>query len=214
RIIGRDPARKVRRGRLWDELRRVTAGPSGAQQAEIDNVLTAVADAVGLPLPSPWSRTARAAARSQAKQIPGALGEAIGAALPADDQITGWWRLVGAWQGLLLGCVIVGVAWLGVIIAFGVLHVATASSRLFSDVSLLPWIGLMIAAFLLLGWLTASGAMNLVQVAAAQEREQVEAQMREQMAVAAKDMVVLPVEQELAEFDRFRTELRVVSGRD
>jgi GTP-binding protein EngB required for normal cell division len=212
RIIGRDPARKVRRGRLWDELRGVTAGPSGAQQAEIDNALTAVADSVSQPLPAPWSRTARAAARSRAKQIPGALGAAIGEVLPADDQITGWWRLVGAWQGLLLGCVIVGVAWLGVIVAFGALHVAHAPSRLFADLSLLPWIILMIAAFLVLGWLTASGAMNRVQIAAAEERERVEAEMRARMAVAAREMVALPVEQELQEFDLFRTELRVAAG--
>jgi GTP-binding protein EngB required for normal cell division len=213
RIIGRDPARKVRRGKLWDELRGVTSGPSGAQQAEIDNALTTVADSVSMPLPPPWSRTARAAARSQAKQIPAALGAAIGEVLPADDQITGWWRLVGAWQGLLLGCVIVGVAWLGVIVAFGALHVAHAPSRLFSDLSLLPWIILMIAAILVLGWLTASGAMNRVQIAAAEEREGVEAEMRARMTVAAREMVVLPVEQELQEFDLFRTELRVASGR-
>jgi hypothetical protein len=212
RVIGRDPARKVRRGRLWDELRGVTSGPSGAQQAEIDNALTVVADSVSQPLPAPWSRTTRAAARSRAKQIPGALGAAIGEVLPADDQITGWWRLVGAWQGLLLGCVIVGVAWLGVIVAFGALHVAHTPSRLFADLSLLPWIVLMIAAFLVLGWLTASGAMNRVQIAAAEERERVEAEMRAQMAVAAREMVVLPVEQELQEFDLFRTELRVAAG--
>jgi GTP-binding protein EngB required for normal cell division len=212
RITGRDPARKVRRGRLWDELRGVTSGPSGAQQAEIDNAITKVADAVSLPLPAPWSRTARAAARSRAKQIPGALGAAIGEVLPTGDQIVGWWRLVGAWQGLLLGCVIVGVAWLGVIVAFGVFHVAHAPSQLFADLSLLPWIILMIAAILLLGWLTASGAMNRVQIAAAEERERVEAEMRARMTVAAREMVVLPVEQELQEFDLFRTELRIAAG--
>jgi GTP-binding protein EngB required for normal cell division len=213
RVTGHDPARKVRLGRLWEELRSVTAGPSGAQQAEIDNALTAVADNVGLPLPSPWSRTVRSAARSMASEIPGALGTAMGESLPVENEIVGWWRLIGAWQGLLLGCVIVGVAWLGVIVAFGVFHAAQhVPSRLFDDASLLPWIGVMIAAILSLGWLTASGCMNLVRVAAEREQERVEAAMRSRMATVAGEMVVLPIEQELFEFERFVEELRVAIG--
>jgi GTP-binding protein EngB required for normal cell division len=213
RVTGHDPARKVRLGKLWDELRSVTAGPSGAQQAEIDNALTAVADQVGPTLPSPWSRTVRAAARSTAQEIPGALGAAMGESLPVENEIAGWWRLVGAWQGLLLGCIIVGVAWLGVIVAFGVFHaVSRVPSRLFDDVSLLPWIAVIIAAILLLGWLTASACMNLVRVAAEREQERVEAAMRSRMAVVASEMVVGAVEQELFEYDRFLEDLQVVAG--
>ena len=213
RVTGHDPARKVRLGKLWDELRSVTAGPSGAQQAEIDNALTAVADQVGPPLPSPWSRTVRAATRSTAKEIPGALGTAMGESLPVENEVAGWWRLVGAWQGLLLGCIIVGVAWFGVIVAFGVFHaVSRVPSRLFDDVSLLPWIAVIIAALLLLGWLTASGCMNLVRAAAEREQERVEAAMRARMAVVASEMVVGAVEQELFEYDRFLEDLHVVAG--
>jgi GTP-binding protein EngB required for normal cell division len=213
RVAGHDPARKVRLGKLWEELRSVTAGPSGVQQAEIDNALTAVADTVGPPLPAPWSRTVRSAARSAAKDIPGALGTAMGESLPVENEITGWWRLIGAWQGLLLGCVIVGLAWVGVIVAFGMFHAAGhVPSRLFDDVSLLPWIGLMIVAILLLGWLTASGCMNLVRVAAEREQDRVAAAMRSRMAVVARDMVVMPIEQELFEYERFTEELRVAAG--
>src|SRR5580700_9913128 len=46
RIASRNPARKIRLGKLWQELRGLTTGPSGAQQAEIDNSLTALADEV------------------------------------------------------------------------------------------------------------------------------------------------------------------------
>jgi GTP-binding protein EngB required for normal cell division len=213
RVTGHDPARKVRLGKLWAELRSVTAGPSGAQQAEIDNALTVLADKVGPPLPLPWSQTVRTAARSTAKDIPSALGSAMGEALPVENEIAGWWRLIGAWQGLLLGCVIVGVAWLGVIVAFGVFHAGGhVPSRLFDDVSLLPWIGLMIAAILLLGWLTASGCMNLVRVAAQREQERVEAAMRSRLAGVAGELVVPPIEQELFEYERFTEELRIAAG--
>jgi GTP-binding protein EngB required for normal cell division len=213
RVTGHDPARKVRLGKLWGELRSVTAGPSGAQQAEIDSAITAVADTVGPPLRLPWSQTVRAAARSSAADIPAALGTAMGESLPVENQVPGWWRLIGAWQGLLLGCVIVGVVWLGVILVFGAFHAGgQVPSRLFDDLTLLPWIGLMIAAILLLGWLTASGCMNLVRVAAAKEQERVEAQMRSRMATIAREMVVMPIEQEFFEFERFTEELRDAAG--
>jgi uncharacterized membrane protein len=105
------------------------------------------------------------------------------------------------------------VAWMGVIVAFGVFHaVRHIPSRLFDDVSLLPWIGLIIAAILLLGWLTASGCMNLVRVAAEREQERVEAAMRSRLAMVANEMVVQPVEQELFEYDRFVEELGIVAS--
>jgi uncharacterized membrane protein len=90
--------------------------------------------------------------------------------------------------------------------------VSHVPSRLFDDVSLLPWIGIIIAAILLLGWLTASGCMNLVRVAAEREQEHVEATMRARLAAVASDMVVAPIEQELFEYDRFVEDLQVAVG--
>src|SRR4029077_7949645 len=72
RLTSPNPARKVRLGRLWEQLRDVTTGPSGAQQAEIDNALTWVADSRVPELPRPWSRTVRAALRSNSEEIPAA----------------------------------------------------------------------------------------------------------------------------------------------
>ena len=71
RVASRDPARKIRLGKIWDELRDVAAGPTGAQQAEIDNSLTQLADRVTPGLPNPWSRTVRAAVRSPVGSDPG-----------------------------------------------------------------------------------------------------------------------------------------------
>ncbi len=212
RLTGRDPVRRMRLGKLWEELRSVTAGPSGAQQAEIDNALTRLADEVGPPLPKPWSRTVRVAVRSRAEEIPAALGAALGESLPADGKAARWWWLIGAVQGLLLGAVIVGLAWIGVIVAFGVFHAAANVPRLFSDVALIPWICVMLAAFLFLGWLISSGCMNLVRTAARREHELLESDIRARMAVVAREKVVVPAEQELSEYRRFRAELRVAAS--
>jgi GTP-binding protein EngB required for normal cell division len=212
RLVKRDPVRKIRLGKLWAELRGVTAGPSGAQQAEIDHALTQLADEVSPALPKPWSQTIRAAIRSRAKDIPGALGERIGEALPAENKIAGWWRAIGAWQGLLLGCVIVGLAWMIAICVFGVFETKAAVPHLFSDLSLLPLIAVLIVAMLVLGWLTASVCVNAVRAAAIRENEQVAGDMQDRLASVAQDLVVLPALQELAELDRFRAELAVARG--
>jgi GTP-binding protein EngB required for normal cell division len=212
RLLRRDPVRKIRLGKLWAELRGVTAGPSGAQQAEIDNALTQLADEASPGLPRPWAQTVRAAIRSRAEAIPAALGARIGEALPAENAIPGWWRAIGVWQGLLLGCVIVGIAWIVAILVFGVFGVASGVPRLFSDDALLPVIVILIAVMLVLGWLTASACVNAVRTAAIRENEQVAEAMQERMASVAQELVVAPAQQELSELERFRAELRVALG--
>src|SRR5258708_26269317 len=90
----------------------------------------------------------------------------MGESRPAENTIGPWWRYVGALQGLLLGCVIVSLAWIVALLIFGVFHAAANVPRLFSDAYLLPFVVIMIAAFLFLGWLTAAGCVNLVRSAA------------------------------------------------
>jgi GTP-binding protein EngB required for normal cell division len=212
RLTGRDPVRKVRLGRLWAEVKSMTSGPSDAQQAEIDHALTRLADDVGAPLPRPWSQTTRAAVRSRAAEIPAALGTAMTDSLPDENKIASWWRLIGGLQGLLLGGVVVSLAWILALLIFGAFHAADNAPRLFSDLSLLPWAIILTAAFLLLGWLTAAGSRNVVRAAAEQESEHVQETMRARIGDVAREMVIVPVEQELAEYGRFRDELRVAAG--
>ena len=136
----------------------------------------------------------------------------MGESLPDENKIMPWWRLIGAVQGLLLGCVIVSLAWIVALLIFGVFRAGGNVPRLFSDASLLPWIIILIAAFLLLGWLTAAGCMNVVRSAAERESERVRQTMRARIEDVAREMVVAPAEQELATYRRFRDELRVAAG--
>jgi len=210
RALGRDPVRKLRLGDLWEELRGVSAGPAGAQQAEIDNALTALGEQVGPTLPKPWSETVRAAARSRRDEIPGALGTAIGDSLPEENSAAPWWRVVAVWQGLLLGCAVTGLAWVAAILVIGVFHAARHAPAIFSDAALLPWVILLIAAILVLGWLTASGCMSLVSSAALRERSRVEEHIRSRMKDIAERLVLVPVKQELSEYGRFCAALETV----
>jgi GTP-binding protein EngB required for normal cell division len=212
RLTSRDPVRKVRLGKLWDELRGVRAGPSGAQQAEVDNALTRVADENIPALPSPWSRTVRAAVRSRAAEVPAAIGEQIGAALPGGAVVDRWWRLIGMVQGLLLGCVLVGIVWFAALITLGVAHVGSGIPRLFSDAWLLPWAALMVIGGMLGGWLTARACTRAVSKSAELATEEVADDIRRRLEGVASEMVLAPAESELDELQRFRAQLRAAAG--
>jgi hypothetical protein len=211
RIAGRNPLRKVRLGMLWNDLRSITAGPAGAQQAEIDNALTDLGNELADPLPPPWSRTVRAAVRSRADQIPSALGAAIAEVLPDEDNVIWWWRFTGVWQGLLLGAATVAIAWIGLIIAFGVFHAATGVPALLSRTSALPWVVALAGVALVLGAVTASVCMRLVVSTAEREKTQITAAIADRIAAVAAEMVIQPAEQELSDLERFREEMRIAA---
>jgi GTP-binding protein EngB required for normal cell division len=206
--IGWPPARLIGRLRGQPPARKATAADAGdtaqAQRSDIDNAVTAFADEVGGSLPEPWSRTVREAARSRADEAQAVLGVAVAGGLPPRDKVTGWWRLVALAQWLLTALSLVGVVWIVVILAT---HGGHKSSSLVSDVSLAPWLGVMVVALLLLGWLIASWCQNMVVLAADREREQAVHAVMARIAAATSDLVLVPVGRELAEYERFRTEL-------
>jgi GTP-binding protein EngB required for normal cell division len=218
RLTSPDPARKVRLGMLWDQLKGITAGPSGVQQAEIDNTLTWVADSRVPPLPRPWSRTVRAALRSRAADIPDAVSAQIGAALPDGPGVEAWWRAIGVLQGLLMGCVFVGFVWLVGLLVVGVggvgRHAGAAAGimRLVSETWLLPISAAMIVAGLLGGWLTARTCTRAVSEAAERETADLLDDIHQRLTAVARNLVVVPADFELAELGVFRQELRVAAG--
>jgi hypothetical protein len=181
------------------------------RQSDIDNAITAFADQVSAPLPEPWARTTREAARSRAAEVPGALNAGLRAALPERDRAAGWWPLALLWQWLLILLMLAGLAWICVI---GVLHTRHSShaTPLLSDTSLLPWLGVMVVAIGLLGWLTASGAQNMVLLSADRERDRTEAQLRERASAVAHGLVLTPAGREITEYERFRQQLAVARG--
>ncbi|HWG15819.1 MAG TPA: GTPase [Streptosporangiaceae bacterium] len=209
---GRDPVRSVRLSRAGADARIAVASGADAQQSEIDSAITVFADTISEALPGPWPRTVRTAARSQTASISGALSNAISESVPAAARIPGWWRLVCAWQWLLVALVAAGIGWMGVILAVGVFHaMGQHPPELLGSVGLIPWVAAMVVAFLLLGWLTATGSQNAVTLASDREREQIAAVMRSRIDAVARDLVVIPAGTELTEYARFCTELTAAS---
>ena len=179
-------------------------GIGEARQADVDNALTAFADAVGGKLPAPWLTSVRAAARSHATDVPPALAAAVGRVIPGAARASAWWRVIAVWQWLLVILAVAALAWAAVI---GVVHAGQQKSTLLGDLSLIPWLVVMAAALLLLGWLTASGCRNMAVLAADRERTRAEQAMRDEVTTVARDLVLAPTGRELAEYERFRREL-------
>jgi GTP-binding protein EngB required for normal cell division len=208
--IGWPPARLVARLRGEAPARKLLVSEPGqtgqAQRSDIDNAINVFANEVGGSLPGPWSRTVRAAARSRADEAQAALGLAVAQGLPSRDKVTGWWRLVALAQWLLMALALGGLLWIVLILAFGGSG-GTHKSSLINDVSLTPWLGVMVVALLLLGWLISSWCQNMVVLAADREREQAVRDILARVAAVANDLVVVPTGRELRDYERYRTEL-------
>jgi GTP-binding protein EngB required for normal cell division len=212
-FLRRNAVHAMHLGGVSGDVGAAVAAGADAQQSEIDSAITAFANAVGGTLPDPWPRTVRGAARSRAAEIRGGLSAAISESMPAQGKVPGWWRLVWAWQRLLVALVIAGIGWMGVIVAVGVFHaMGHRPPALLGSVALIPWLGAMVVAMLLLGWLTASGSQNVVLLSADREREGIAAVTRARIAAVARDLVVIPAGSELAEYARFCAELTMAGG--
>ena len=185
------------------------AAVAQAPQSEVDNAITAFADTVGGELPAPWAASVRDAARCNASMVPAALADAVHQAVPGSRRVPVWWRLITAWQWLLTVLAVAGVV-LSVVIA--VSRLAGQRSGWTSEVSLIPWLLVMAAALLLLGFLTAAGCENMVLLAAERERESAEQAMRERVAAVTRDLVLDATGREIGQYERFRKELAVAAS--
>jgi GTP-binding protein EngB required for normal cell division len=214
-------ARLARLRRRSDPLRGLGRGGPGGPRAiaeaagdprksDIDNAITGFADQVSSPLPQPWDQLTREAARSRAASVPAALSAAMRDELPERDRAPGWWGLAMLWQWLLVAVMVAGIAWIAVIVAFHLSH--HHGSHMLTDTSLLPWLGVMVVAIGLLGWLTASGSQNMVLLAADRDRDRIEAKLRGQASKVARDLVLTPTGQQIAEYEKFRHQLALARG--
>ncbi len=211
-LPGRDP---VRLGRVSGDARVALSAGADAQQSEMDSAITAFADAIGATLPDPWPRTVRAAARSRAAEVGGALSAAISESMPVGARIPIWWRVVRAWQWLLVALVIAGIGWMGVIITVGAFHATGPHPpELIGSLALLPWLAAMVVAMLLLGVLTASGSQNAVMLSSDRERGHMATAMRNRIDGVTRDLVLLPAGTELTEYARFCTALTAAADPD
>jgi hypothetical protein len=205
----RDPIRGLRA--VTGPQAAVDAGAGHAQQSEVDNAITTFADAVGSDLPAPWAGSLRDAARCNASMVPQALAGAVQKVVTGEwSRSPAWWGLVRAGQWLLAA---VAVAGIGLSVVIGVVRATGGHQGWISEVSLIPWLLIMAAAMLALGYVTAVSCRNLAAATADREREAVEQAMRDQVAEVTHDLVLLATGREIDQYERYRKELAVAAGR-
>ncbi|GGQ32838.1 GTP-binding protein [Streptosporangium pseudovulgare] len=209
-----DPLSSLRLGGLKEEIRGLAGGAVSAQPAEVDNAVHALADGLATGMHEAWRNGIRDAARSHADRLPGVLSEELSEVAPRLDRVPTWWRLVRIWQYLLVLLFVAGLAWAGTALAYGVFGVGKppAALEFFADAASLPWVGLMMFSVLGLGVLSATAARNVVAMRAETERERLEREMRRRVAAVAGELVIEPVERELARYDEFYAAMRGVQG--
>lgn len=208
-----DPLRRMRLTELREELRGAFTGPVGAQQGDVDNALQTVADGVAEEVPPPWARSVRAAARSHATELPESLGVSLKEALPTFNQVPRWWWLVKTWQYFLILVAVLGVAWIGLLVAYGLFDVGgDEPPALVGDAGLIPYVAVLVVCTLGMGWLTASACRNLVALSSAKHGDRMEQHMRERIERVADEKVLAPVAEELQVYARFREDVDVALG--
>ncbi|HEY3883322.1 MAG TPA: GTPase [Trebonia sp.] len=206
----RDPVRALRSAGTASSARQaIDAAVGQAQQSEVDNAITAFAGAVGGKLPEPWAAGTREAARYNAALVPPALADAVRGVTAGWSRPPGWWRVITAWQWLLSVLAVAGIA-LAVVIA--VFRLTGHHKGWISEGSLVPWLLLMAVAMLVLGYVTALGCRNAAVGTAAAERERAERSMLDRIGGVTRELVLVPAGQEIAQYERFRTELAVAGG--
>ena len=160
--------------------------------------------------PTPGPSGVRDTVRQASAALPQVLSEELSRMAPRPDQVPGWWKAAKLAQYALVGLLVAGILWAVAILVYGVLGVGEAPSSLLEDPAVLPWLGLVVASLLGLGWFTASACRNVVRRSAAAERERLEHEMRKRIAAIAEEAVVRPAERELQRCTEFFGALSVV----
>lgn len=208
-----DPLRKLAVGELRDQVYGALDGSAGASSQVVDSAIRTVSGSVTEGMPRPWPDRIAHDAASRAGEVPNALGAALRDAVPDIRRTPAWWQLVRAWQWLLMLIVAGTVVWGAALLAIGGFGIGHADTKLLTEPALLPYVVLIIAATLLLGWLTATGCRNLVMLAADQYQNDLESELSRRVGAVADELVFGPIEQSLARYRAFREAYADASSR-
>ncbi len=174
------------------------------QQAQVETALRAAGDAVSRGLPAPWQRAVHGAAQVQAPEVRDRLDQAVVGTDLGVDSVPVWWRIGAGLQLLLALTAVAGGLWL--------LGLALAAYLRLPDVPTPTVYGIAVPTVLLVGGvalglaLAASGRL-LVRGGAVVRRRRAEARLRGSIAAVADQLMLAPLDAELARHARARLAL-------
>ncbi len=202
----KDPLRRLSLRREGSsEVNRTSLPPAGAaEQARLDTSVRDFSDAVSAGASGPWRASIRAAARSNRKQLPDALDQAVaGTDLKANTRAW-WWPVVSLIQWLALLVAVGGLGWLGALAVLGYLQLPVPETP---QVQGWPLPTLMLLGGAVLGIFLAVSSKFIALAGANARANQARRRLRESVAATGELLVVAPAEAEIALSRQFQEAL-------
>ena len=205
-----DPLRRLRLS--GDDRRQVRSvlvrssvpEPTPVQRAQVDTALRRACDAVSHDLPQPWRRAVRTAAAGRTADVRDRLDQAVVGTDLGVDRVPVWWRLGAGLQTVLALAALVGGVWL-LLLAFGsYLRLPDPPTP---DVAGIAVPTLLLVGGVVLGLLLAFVGRLLVRGGALARRRRAESRLRSAIEQVADELMLRPVEAELARHNRARLAL-------
>jgi len=174
---------------------------AGVKASQVDSALRALARQAGDELPAGWSDAVRAATLTNREQLPDRLDEAIAKTDLRLDEGHGWWTFINVLQWLIFVVAVVGGGWLLVDVILDSLQIPKLPSFMIGSWPLptLLLIGGVLAG-LLVGGLSRFG----VDAGARSKALRAERTLTQAIGAVADQLVIDPVNQELARHDQAR----------
>jgi hypothetical protein len=179
------------------------------QRAQVDAAIRALAGDAAQGLPDPWPALARRAATASETELADQLDRAVAG---AELRMTRprWWTPVRWLQLLLAAAAAAGALWLAVIAGLGYLQLEDAIPT--PDVSGIPVPTALLAGGLLAGVVLALLARIVNRVGARRRARRARRALDARVAAVADELVLTPLESELAVLGRVRHALEHATG--
>ncbi len=217
RALGGDRAGRDRPGRSTgapgaEEVPRRTSLPPATpvQRGQLDSAVRHVALAAAGDLPDPWPRLLRAAAAAHEEELADRLDRAVAGARVGAGRRPRWWGVAGALQRALVLVALAGALWLAGLAALGWLQLGDALPT--PDVRGVPVPTALLAGGALAGLLLALLARLATGAGARRRAARAQRTLRERIDGVADELVLEPVQAELAIRDELCAAVATAAG--
>ncbi|MGI8645794.1 MAG: ABC transporter, partial [Nocardioides sp.] len=179
------------------------------QRARVDTEVRALADEVSSGLTRPWAGAIRSASVAGLPDLGDRLDSALAETDIGAQKIPAWAGLVRMLQWLLILSAIAGAVWLGVLAVLAYLQLPDLASP---DYRSVPLPTLMLVGGVAIGVLLAAVCRLLVGFTARRRARAANRRLRAAISTVTQELVVAPIEAELAAYSRARTGLKTAVG--
>ena len=184
--------------------------PTPVQRAQVDTALRRLTDRVAAELPRPWQQAVEEAAHGRSADVRDELDKAVMNTDLGVGRTPLWWRAVGSVHWLLLAAAVFGALWLTALGWGSYLRLPEPPTPELGGFAVPT---LLLAGGLLGGLLLALVSRSIAGAGARTRRKRAEGRLRDAVERVADDLVVAPVEAELARHRTARAALeQAVAG--